>query len=395
LSVPFRRPGRETYSIDIRTPGGVVRKSTGTRDKRTAVMVERELSILADRREWELVNAVVDNRLTLGDLSDAARTPRGLDALRARLNDIDLEPLVEEWKNRACHARQARHDQPLRPPRSNAAAAGVSLPRSEFTTRALNQWMARQPGSAGTRRKAHAAMSQFAKFLVRHEVIGSNPMREVQAPPPGRPRLRYFDVTRMMELANVQAEPYRTLSILLGGTGIEVSVATALRRGDVEVERKRIHAAGTKTHARDRIVRVAEWAWPAIAALCAGLADDDRLFPNTDRWRAGDAHRAACQKLGITDYHIHDQRHSYAVRAAKAGTPPEIIARQLGHANAILVHKVYGRFMPSAEECDRWEMIAAGRDAEQSEPREPATTTCCTIPCTVPRLPKKPSRVTR
>jgi integrase len=48
-----------------------------------------------------------------------------------------------------------------------------------------------------------------------------------------------------------------------------------------------------------------------------------------------------------------DQRHSYAVRAARAGTPAELIARQLGHAYAVLVLKVYGRFMPSQQDRDK------------------------------------------
>ena len=85
-------------------------------------------------------------------------------------------------------------------------------------------------------------------------------------------------------------------------------------------------------------------------------------FPHRDRWRAQDHHKAACTTLGIEDYRIHDQRHSYAVRAARAGTPAELIARQLGHANAVLVLKIYGRFMPSQQERDKWERIAATQD---------------------------------
>jgi hypothetical protein len=38
--------------------------------------------------------------------------------------------------------------------------------------------------------------------------------------------------------------------------------------------------------------------------------------------------------------------------------PAELIARQLCHADAVLVLKVYGRFMPSPQDRDKWERIA-------------------------------------
>jgi hypothetical protein len=50
---------------------------------------------------------------------------------------------------------------------------------------------------------------------------------------------------------------------------------------------------------------------------------------------------------------------------ARAGAPFELIARQLGHRDVAMVAKVYGRFKPDTEERDRWERIAAQRDAEK------------------------------
>jgi integrase len=100
--------------------------------------------------------------------------------------------------------------------------------------------------------------------------------------------------------------------------------------------------------------------------------DSWNAIRTTECGRAGaqDHHKGACAQLGIEDYRIHDQRHSYAVRAARAGTPAELIARQLGHANAILVLKVYGRFMPSQQDRDKWELVAAAQDAERAAKAE-------------------------
>ena len=77
-----------------------------------------------------------------------------------------------------------------------------------------------------------------------------------------------------------------------------------------------------------------------------------------------DAHWRRLRVLGLEDK-LHDARHHWAVRMARAGAPFELIARQLGHRKVAMVAKVYGRFKPDTEERDRWEKIAAGRDAEK------------------------------
>jgi hypothetical protein len=49
----------------------------------------------------------------------------------------------------------------------------------------------------------------------------------------------------------------------------------------------------------------------------------------------------------------------------RAGMPLELVSRQLGHRDAAMVLKIYGRFVPSSHERDRWEGIAAALDAEK------------------------------
>jgi len=361
--VPFRRPNRPHWYVELPTPGGSIRKSTGTSNRSTARAIERALRELVDRREWDLLSAMADDRLTVGELYDAVHS-RQVDALREHLDDVDLAPHVNTWLE--THAPNvapdtiAHYGYAVR----KLLPEGKPFPRSRFTAAALEDWLAHYKGKAGTRRKAHAAMSQFARYLVRRQLLAANPMRDVSAPRAAAPRCRWLDMADMIRLADAQPGPYRALSALLGGTGIEISVALALHARDVDAPRREIRAAGTKTHARDRIVRVAEWAWPYASNQIALLTPNAPLFPHCDRWRAQDHHTAACKALGIEDYRIHDQRHSYAVRAARAGTPAELIARQLGHANAILVLKIYGRFMPSQPERDKWERVAAVQDAQ-------------------------------
>jgi integrase len=223
-----------------------------------------------------------------------------------------------------------------------------------------------------TVRKHGIGMRRFTKYLVKTGVLRTDPMRDVELPAPGKPRVRYLETEEAKQLADAQPSPYQALSALLAGTGIEVSVALALRRRDVDVANREIRAAGTKTHARDRIVRAAEWAWPYIEPLLKGRLPDAGLFDGIpDRWYAQDAHNAALKKLVADGYPVfggytmRDQRHTYAVRAIRAGTPAELVARQLGHVNAVLAHRVYGRFAPRQQERDRWERVAAAMDVER------------------------------
>jgi Phage integrase family len=91
----------------------------------------------------------------------------------------------------------------------------------------------------------------------------------------------------------------------------------------------------------------------------------ERLFRGIHRWAAGDAHRQRLHALGLLDYRLHDSRHHWAVRMVRAGMPLELVARQLGHRDVVMVAKVYGRFVPNHQERDRWEHAAAALDIEK------------------------------
>ena len=99
--------------------------------------------------------------------------------------------------------------------------------------------------------------------------------------------------------ADTQPEPFRTLSLLLHATGIEVSVALALKKRDIDMMRREIRARGTKTKARDRIAKVADWAWPDVEKLVRRLLPNAPIFPDVNRWTASDKHREGSAALRI------------------------------------------------------------------------------------------------
>ena len=91
----------------------------------------------------------------------------------------------------------------------------------------------------------------------------------------------------------------------------------------------------------------------------------ERLLRGVDRWEAGDCHRERLRTLGLPQHTLHDSRHHWAVRIVRAGMPLELVARQLGHKDVLMVARVYGRFVPNSQERDRWESIAAALDDEK------------------------------
>jgi len=350
--------------------------------------MERMLEALGPKgaRAWEFLEAVLDSRLTLGQLFDAYRM-NDLDGLRATLQDVDLRDHVAGWqgwlRDRVGASSQERYLAHLRTLVPDAAPFW----RSGFTGPAVAHWLASRtrlvqkrrpspthprargpelprPISGATRRKYLAAVQSFSRYLRTMGVLDHDPLAGIAAPPPAPPRLVVIELPEVLRIVQGARDGYRPLFALLYGSGVEISAALGLTRRDVDPKHREVRARGTKTHTRDRIVRVADWAWPIFAEALGGVLPGAKLFPGLDRWRVGDEHRAHLKALGLDHHRLHDARHFYAVRAVKAGTPYELVARQLGHADVQMVAKVYGRFAPGFQDRDRWERIASARDEE-------------------------------
>ena len=376
----YKKGGTWTIRVPQRS-GAAILKSTGTADKRTAVTMERMVAELEARREWELLEAVTGGErrllgkrtrgtLSVGELFDAWRANE-LEALKARMADVDLEPLIAEWRA-ALRAKLGDDSETVSHYLTHVRTLipeGKPFPRSELNFRRIVAWLASLRVKDPTRRKYRAALMSFAEYLVNAGVLEVNPVRDVKPPKPGAARQRHLEGHQVVRLVEAQPEPFRTLSALIHGTGMEISAALRVRRGDIDKLARTVRAHGTKTRARDRIAYVADWAWPYVERHVANMTPSAPLFAGIDRWRASDVHRAACKELGdgFEDYRLHDARHTYAVRAIKAGASLEHVAEQLGHVDTTMVVKVYGRYKPSAEERRAWEKVAAAQDAERAK----------------------------
>ncbi|MBI2408227.1 MAG: tyrosine-type recombinase/integrase [Gemmatimonadetes bacterium] len=344
------------YWAYLRQPGGRRKRiSLGTTVHSVAREAETMLARLAALREWPILLAAQTRPDGIGELLDAWRSEgEPLERHRALISDADLNTFVDGWiswaERRAGKATVAKYRSQLRV----LIPSGVPFPRSRFRRRDLSAALQQLATSGSTRRRYHAAWSSFANYLVEIEVIEHNPLRDIRAPRPNPGRTQFLDQADQRRLVEAQPSPYAALAALREAAGVEISAALRVRRRDIWETEKVVFVLGSKNEWRARTVIVEDWAWPILRRVFADKLPDAFVFDGLTYEGARKAHRDALAATGLNpEYRMHDARHSIAVRWMKQGVEPQIIASNLGHRDASLVLKLYGRYQPRAEDLRR------------------------------------------
>lgn len=413
------------WYIRVPTPHGWRAMSTGTPVKQLAKDMEAMVNDLyrGRRRDPELLAWLLDRSLpreerldllvlldhygdnTLEELKSRRHARQNAERAAADAAAADVNQYLDAWYKDVTRRATPDHADRFRRAVRSFMPEGELFTRDRFRYQPLLDWTnsltepEEQDGlglGTETARRYRAGMYNFVEHLVAIGAVQVNALDRISPPKRGKPRDRHLltsDAIRLVESFADEANErlthmvtYHGMSVLqlqgfvaLGqGAGVEVSVSLDLTVGDVRTATKEVRAPGTKTHARNRVVRVAEWAWPWVEACAAGRPSHEKLFSTIpNRWVALDAFNAAIGPLVqrepkvFGDYWMRDGRHTYAVRALKAGTPPKVVADQLGHVDPTLVLKVYGIYMPNSEERDRWERAAAAMDGDLSHAAPP------------------------
>lgn len=352
MSTLYKRGAVFYVGVPTRS-GGWVKRSTGTHLKAKALPMSAMLDELGPKgtRSWDLLDAVRDGRLTVGALYDAwSIGPHAVDALRATLTDSDANDAIPGWLKSIRDHIAADTLQHYSTHLRTFIPAGTRFPVSGITRAEIAKWLHGLECSPSTKRKYRAALSSFCNYLVEMELISTNPVSLVKAPKAGESRSRYLEHFQVIQLIEMQEEPFRTISALMHATGMEISAVLRVTRAELDTKVWMIRAHGTKTSSRDRQAYVVPWVRPYLERHISGLLPGALLFPGVTRWAPAKAHAKACAQLGISDYTLRDSRHTFAVAAAKSGVPAQLIAQQLGHADTQMVNKVYMRYQPSIAE---------------------------------------------
>lgn len=344
--------GRVYWAYVRQAGGGRRRISLGTSDKSLAREIESMLGRLATLREWPVLHAAETRPNGVGELLDAWRSEgESLAHYRQIITDADLNTFVDDWvqwaKRQASPSTVAKYLSQLRV----LIPKGTPFARSRFRRSELSPALQRLKTSGSTRRRYYAAWSSFANYLVEIEVIEHNPLRDIRAPRANPGRTLFLDQADQKRLVEAQPFPFSALAALREGAGVEISAALRVRRRDVSETERTVFVRGSKNEWRARNVIVEEWAWPFLRRAFADKLPDAFLFDGLDYESARKAHQAALAATTLPlAYRMHDARHSIAVRWMKQGIEPQIIATNLGHRDASLVLKLYGRYSPRADD---------------------------------------------
>lgn len=406
----FRGKGRRYYDTKVPTEKGVwVKRPTGTFDPQRAKLIDRMIEVLGTGKgAWDVLSLVTDRpySMTLAELYSrwmAAPVTRWdkktgkpiepssderLTHLRESLDSVNLEPLIKSWREAlvgpAIHVSADTADHYVSAVRT-LIDEGEVFAREDLSEQAIRVWLEEMDDVVpSTARKRAIGLHQFIHWLKGRGLLTHDPMREITLPESGDPLCHYLELDEVTLLSDKSAGQMKEFELVLPGTGMEVSVALQARVRDVSKAEEEIRAAGTKAYTRDRVVRVAGFAWPAVLELTRRKHPDTRLFDEIPhRFFARDAHTEIRKALVEDkhrcfafmsgnlphDYTLRDHRHTWAVRHARAGVPLEAIARQLGHRDTVLASKVYGKFVPSKGERERYEKMAALADTERAKER--------------------------
>lgn len=366
----FRRAGRTFYEFSARTQTGWKQLACHTTSKALAGRMEAMWEALAsEHRAWDLLETVTCGRVEIGRLYDLWTETKGNPIeMRRLLSDADLVPMVEEYLR--VHAKNVRPDtlEHIEKHLRALLPEGQSMLRSYVNTDILTQFVYGYGGKRNTLRKVHSDISGFFEYATRvKRLFTVSPMVEVARPPREESPVQFYELDTVERIIGYQPSwDRRAFFALSYGAAIEVTVLLGLKRSDFNRATYEVRASGTKALTRDRMSRVAEWAWPFVSAYIEDMLPDTPLFPDWNRWTASDWHRETLTDLKIQPkYPLRNARDHWAVRAARAGTPIAVIQNQLGHSSPMLTLSKYGRFLPSASDRAKWEQAATEYETQR------------------------------
>lgn len=348
-----------------------IRMAWGTDNKKLARRMKDMWDALAGQREWDVLQCVVNREVLVGVLYDQwIQSEKKVETLRQRQRDVDLSQYLDDFLRdyRASGVKPDTADHVEVHVRWLLSSQTAF--QSKLTPAYLQTRLSSYNGTASTRRKVHSSWSVFFAHLTRTGIISTSPMTDVPRATIQRQPVRFYelsDVKRILEKA--PTPEMKSLWAFLYGTGADLSAAISTRKGDWDLGSRTVRVAGTKTATRDRVCRVADWAWDIITDVVG--ASMPPAWDGTSRWYASKGHRSSVQLVTprIAEYPLRYARHHWAATRLRSGWPIKLVQQQLGHSSPTLTLQIYGAFIPSGHDYAYWE----GRLTDGVPREDPAT----------------------
>ena len=193
----------------------------------------------------------------------------------------------------------------------------------------------------------HAALSHTFTIAVREwGWLDDSPIRKVSKPKEPHGRIRFLsdeERLRLLDACKVSGNPYLyTVVVLAISTGARRGELLHLTWSDVDLKRRILIFRETK-NGETRAVPLTGYAF-AIFTQHATIRrlDTALVFPDITGTRPlgiRDAWEYAVKRAGITNFHFHDLRHTFASYLAMNGATLAEIAEALGHKTLSMVKR--------------------------------------------------------
>jgi integrase len=330
--------GATLYAVRYRKPDNKQTWKRGFTTKRDAAAFANTVEVAKLRGEY-IAPAV--GKVTVGALG-----PAWLERQRGHMKPSGFRTYESGW-------------------RVHVAPRWASVPLADIRYSDAQAWVAELAARRGPSivRTAYSVLARILDDAVRDRMLASNPARGVKLPPKAPQRHIYLTGEQLARLAD-ESGRYRSLVLMLGVGGLRWGEAAALRVGDVNFLRRRVHLhhnavmvndrviVGTLKSHKDRTVALPQSVIDALSVTAAGKGRDELLWSTatgtplgppapTTSWLAYAV--ARCQKVDPTFPRVtaHALRHTAASLAISAGANPKVVQRMLGHASAAMTLDVY------------------------------------------------------
>lgn len=158
-----------------------------------------------------------------------------------------------------------------------------------------------------------------------------NPVSKTAKPRLPAGRNRRLETNEQARLLEAATPALRAAIVFALETAAREGEITALRWGDVDLQRRTARFAQTKS-GEPRTVPLSPAALAALETLTPATSQDqDRIWPWSDRHALALAWRRLCKRLGIAGLHFHDLRHEATSRLFERGLSIEKVAAVTGH----------------------------------------------------------------
>jgi integrase len=280
-------------------------------------------------------------------------------------NNITIKEMINEWfkrtqdqweysTKRGYISKIAHHIEP------NFGHICVS----EFKPSIFKDWGATSTLSGKTKNEIRSIMRSAFQELYIDEIIDGNPIDRIKRFKHTPPEPEPFNANEREKILAQMSGQVQNLYEFAFWTGLRTSELLALRKCDIDLNRKVIFVRralvhgrekGTKTKSSERTHELHEKALSTLKAqLKLNTADQERIFlnPKTNQpWRDDRAiyhncWQPAVKKSGVKFRKQYNTRHTYASTMLTENKPIAWVARQLGHSDIAMTLSTYARWIP-------------------------------------------------